>query len=78
MLNLGWLVFADAGRAWTPDDGSERRGQSLMDVGLGLRLAATKAERGKMIHLGFAVPVKNRADPLVSDYEFVVSIQNVF
>lgn len=49
-----------------------------MDVGLGLRLAPTKAERGKMIHLGFAVPVKNRADPLVSDYEFVVSIQNVF
>ena len=49
-----------------------------MDVGLGLRLAPTKAERGKMIHLDFAVPLKNRDDPLVSDYEFVVSIQNGF
>ncbi len=78
LMNLGWLVFADVGRAWTPDDVAGRRGQSLMDVGLGLRLAPTKAERGKMIHLDFAVPVKNRDDPLVSDYEFVVSIQNGF
>ena len=78
LLNLGWLVFADVGRAWTPDDVAGHRGQSLMDVGLGLRLAPTKAERGKMIHLDFAVPLKNRDDPLVSDYEFVVSIQNGF
>ena len=78
LMNLGWLVFADVGRAWTPDDIAGHRGQSLMDVGLGLRLAPTKAERGKMIHLDFAVPVKNRDDPLVSDYEFVVSIQNGF
>ncbi|MDG1923992.1 MAG: hypothetical protein P8I59_01935 [Pseudomonadales bacterium] len=78
LMNLGWLVFADVGRAWTPDDVAGHRGQSLMDVGLGLRLAPTKAERGKMIHLDFAVPVKNRDDPLVSDYEFVVSIQNGF
>ena len=78
LMNLGWLVFADVGRAWTPDDVAGHRGQSLMDVGLGLRLAPTKAERGKMIHLDFAVPLKNRDDPLVSDYEFVVSIQNGF
>ena len=78
LMNLGWLVFADAGRAWTPDDVTGRRGQSLMDVGLGLRLAPTKAERGKMIHLDFAVPVKNRNDPLVGDYEVVVSIRNGF
>ena len=78
LMNLGWLVFADVGRAWKPDDNAGRRGQSLMDVGLGLRLAPTKAERGKMIHLDFAVPLKNRDDPLVSDYEFVVSIQNGF
>ena len=78
LLNLGWLVFADLGRAWSPDDVAGHRGQSLMDVGLGLRFAPTKSERGKMIHLDFAVPVKNRDDPLVSDYEFVVSIQNGF
>ena len=78
LMNLGWLVFADVGRAWTPDDVAGHRGQSLMDVGLGLRLAPTKAERGKMIHLDFAVPLKNRDDPLVSEYEFVVSIQNGF
>ena len=78
LMNLGWLVFADVGRAWTPDDVAGHRGQSLMDVGLGLRLAPTKAERGKMIHLDLAVPLKNRDDPLVSDYEFVVSIQNGF
>ena len=78
LMNLGWLVFADVGRAWTPDDVAGHRGQSLMDVGLGLRLAPTKAERGKMIHLDFAVPLKNRDDPLVSDFEFVVSIQNGF
>ena len=78
LLNLGWLVFADVGRAWTPDDVAGNPKQSLMDVGIGLRLAPTKAERGKMIHLDFAVPLKNRDDPLVSDYEFVVSIQNGF
>ena len=76
LMNLGWLVFADVGRAWTPDDVAGHRGQSLMDVGLGLRLAPTKAERGKMVHLDFAVPLNNRDEPLVSDYEFVVSIQN--
>ena len=78
LLNVGWLAFADAGRAWTPDDVAGKRTRTLMDVGLGLRLAPTKSERGKMIHLDFAVPLKNKGDPLVGDYEFVVSIQNGF
>jgi hypothetical protein len=78
LVNLGWLVFADVGRAWSPDDVFRNRTRSLIDVGLGLRLAPTKSERGKMIHLDFAVPLKDKDDPLVGDYEFVVSIQNGF
>lgn len=78
LLNMGWLAFAYAGRAWSPDDVAGKCTRTLMDVGLGLRLAPTKSERGKMIHLDFAVPLKNKDDPLAGDYEFVVSIQNGF
>lgn len=58
LFRVGGVVFTDVGRAWFingrnngPDGGV------LKDVGLGLRLASTRVEVQRMLHLDFAFPL---------------------
>jgi outer membrane protein assembly factor BamA len=58
MFRLGGVVFTDAGRAWFqdgrpngPDDGV------LADAGFGLRLASSRIDVQRMLHLDFAFPI---------------------
>lgn len=58
LFRLGGVVFTDIGRAWFddgrnngPDDGF------LKDVGFGLRLASSRIEVQRMLHLDFAFPL---------------------
>jgi outer membrane protein assembly factor BamA len=58
LFRLGGVVFTDMGRAWFddgrnngPDDGF------LKDVGFGLRLASSRIEVQRMLHLDFAFPL---------------------
>lgn len=53
------MIFTDVGRAWFddgrnngPDDGV------LTDVGFGLRLASSRIEVQRMLHLDFAFPLE--------------------
>lgn len=58
LFRLGGVLFTDVGRAWFddgrnngPDDGV------LKDVGFGLRLASSRIEVHRMLHLDFAFPL---------------------
>ena len=58
LFRVGGVLFADAGRAWFddgrnngPDDGV------LKDVGFGFRLASSRIEVQRILHLDFAFPL---------------------
>ena len=58
LFRVGGVLFTDVGRAWFddgrnngPDDGV------LTDVGFGLRLASSRIEVQRMLHLDFAFPL---------------------
>jgi len=58
LFRVGGVLFTDVGRAWFddgrnngPDDGV------LKDVGFGLRLASSRIEVQRMLHLDFAFPL---------------------
>ncbi|MFO7993421.1 MAG: BamA/TamA family outer membrane protein [Marinobacter sp.] len=58
LFRLGGVVFTDVGRAWF-DDGRNNGpdGGFLKDVGFGLRLASSRIEVQRMLHLDFAFPL---------------------
>ncbi|MFT5211316.1 MAG: outer membrane protein assembly factor BamA [Flavobacterium sp.] len=72
---LGFAAFIDIGRAWqngiqeTPD-------KLLANIGFGIRLASTKADGGRVIHLDLAYPLTNRDDPLLDSLQVYVTIKN--
>lgn len=58
LFRLGGVAFADVGRAWYP--GGRPNGPDegfLKDVGVGLRLASSRIEVDRMLHLDFAFPL---------------------
>lgn len=65
MFRLGAAAFVDAGRAWYGSrapawvPGSRRDGhfETLVNVGLGLRMESTRTRRDRVLHLDFAVPL---------------------
>jgi len=71
-LDLGLASFVDHGGAWY--DGSKRR--SGTDVGLGLRLAASRAADANVTRLDLAYRFKN--DRVKSGWVFVIASGLVF
>jgi hemolysin activation/secretion protein len=58
LFRLGGVLFTDVGRAWFDD--SRNNGPDsgvLKDVGFGLRLASSRIEVQRMLHLDFAFPL---------------------
>jgi outer membrane protein assembly factor BamA len=78
LVRLGFALFVDVGRAWQPgtDDGLAQ--PLLADLGFGIRLASSKADVGKIIHIDFALPLTNRDDPSVESVQVAVNIKNSF
>ncbi len=59
LFRLGGAVFVDVGRAWHgASDGPEDPGV-LSNVGIGLRLESTRTRRDRIVHLDFAVPLRD-------------------
>lgn len=58
LFRLGGVLFTDVGRAWF-DDGRNNGpdGGVLKDVGFGLRLASSRIEVQRILHLDFAFPL---------------------
>lgn len=65
LFRVGGVVFAEAGRAWFDDGRHPGPDEDLLkDVGVGLRLASSRIEVQRMLHLDVAWPLdrKNRID----------------
>ncbi len=78
LVRVGAAVFADFGRAWQPgvDDGLED--SYLANLGLGLRLASSKASSSRVAHIDLATPLSNRNDPSVSALQLSIEIKGSF
>jgi hypothetical protein len=47
-------------------------------VGVGLRLASSKANNGSIVHVDVAFPLTNRDDPDIGQLQFTINIKNRF
>jgi len=78
LLRFGWAMFIDVGRAWEPGVDSTFEDDYLVDIGFGLRLASTKGDSGRVIHIDLAFPLTNKDDPDVNSSELSVTLKNTF
>jgi outer membrane protein assembly factor BamA len=78
LIRVGAAVFADVGRAWASgvDDGLED--DYLSNVGFGLRLGSSKSASARMAHIDFAIPLTNRDDPIVDNFQISVEFKGAF
>ena len=76
LFRVGGAVFADVGRVWGENPlGNEHLGW-LKDVGVGLRLAPTRASGRDVIHIDIAFPLDG--DPTIDDVQFLVESKRSF
>ena len=57
LVRVGAAAFIDAGRTWSADSALQEDSDWLANVGLGLRLASSKAASNRIAHLDFAFPL---------------------
>jgi len=78
LIRVGAAVFADIGRAWEPgvDDGIAD--DYLSNVGIGLRLGSSKSASSRVAHIDLAIPVSNRNDPDVGEFQISVEVKGSF
>lgn len=62
LLRIGGAVFFDVGRAWEPGDEISGATGVLADVGFGLRLASSRAQTRRIIHIDVAFPLQRHSD----------------
>lgn len=78
LFKVGAAAYLDVGRAWlnkqaTPTDESRH---VLKNIGIGLRLAPSRANAGTMIHLDIAAPLNTYDD--VDTVQWLLSVKNSF
>ena len=76
LFRVGGAVFADVGRTWGDNPLGTRPLGWLKDVGLGLRLAPTRASGRDVIHIDIAFPLDG--DPSIDDVQFLVESKRSF
>lgn len=76
LFKVGGAAFFDIGRAWFADQHNGDNGQVLKNVGIGLRLAPSRANAGTVIHLDIAAPLDKRDD--VDSVQWLVTVKNTF
>jgi len=76
LFRVGGAAFADAGRVWGESPvGGEQLGW-LTDLGVGLRLAPTRASGRDVIHIDVAFPLDG--DPTIDDVQFLIESKRSF
>jgi hypothetical protein len=77
LVHVGAAAFFDAGRVWAGQSGKpgEELGW-LRDVGVGLRLSASRSGLGNIIHLDLAFPLDG--DPSIQRSQFLVTTSTGF
>ena len=78
LVRVGWAFFIDVGRAWDPDTDANFDDDYLANVGVGLRLASSKSNIGRFMHIDLAFPLTNRDDPDVESSLVSVRLTNRF
>lgn len=76
LLRIGGAVFFDVGRAWTPGDELSGATGVLADVGFGLRLASSRAQTRRIIHIDVAFPLQRQSD--VDSVQVLVTTKQSF
>jgi len=76
LFKVGGAAFFDVGRAWFNRQDNGENGQVLKNVGLGLRLAPSRANAGTVIHLDVAAPLDGAQD--VDSLQWLVTVKNTF
>ncbi|WP_289156576.1 POTRA domain-containing protein [uncultured Pseudoalteromonas sp.] len=76
LFKVGAAGFVDVGRAWFNDEDNGENDHVLKNVGVGLRLAPSRANSGTMIHLDIAAPLDSYDD--VDSVQWLVSVKNTF
>jgi outer membrane protein assembly factor BamA len=59
LFRVGGAVFADVGRTWGNDVTGSSDHRIHANLGVGLRLAATRGNSNKVLHIDLAVPLQN-------------------
>jgi len=76
LFRVGGAVFADIGRVWGDNPlGSQPLGW-LKNIGLGLRLAPTRASGRDVIHIDIAFPLDG--DPTIDNVQFLIESKRSF
>lgn len=76
LFKVGGAAFFDVGRAWFNDKHNGVNGQVLKNIGVGLRLAPSRANAGTIIHIDIAAPLDKRDD--LDSVQWLVSVKNSF
>ncbi|MBB1295126.1 MAG: POTRA domain-containing protein [Pseudoalteromonas rhizosphaerae] len=76
LFKVGGAAFFDIGRAWFNDQNNGKNGQVLKNIGIGLRLAPSRANAGTVIHLDIAAPLDKSDD--VDSIQWLVTVKNSF
>lgn len=77
LFRVGGVAFFDAGRTWFSDGRPNGPDEGILrDVGVGLRLASSRVEVTRMLHLDFAVPLDGDDD--ISRYQVLIRGRSEF
>jgi hemolysin activation/secretion protein len=76
LVRVGGAVFADAGRTWGDNPAGGPPLGWLKDLGIGLRLAPTRASGRDIIHLDLAFPLDG--DPSIDSVQVLLQSKRSF
>jgi hypothetical protein len=62
LLRIGGAVFLDVGRAWFPSEENDNTTGILADAGFGLRIASSRAQTKRVLHIDVAFPFEKFDD----------------
>lgn len=76
LLRVGGAVFFDVGRAWFPGEENDGPTGILSDAGFGLRIASSRAQTKRVLHVDVAFPFERFDD--IDDVQFLISGKQSF
>jgi outer membrane protein assembly factor BamA len=76
LFRVGGAVFGDIGRVWGDNPTGGQQFDWLKDVGVGLRLAPTRASGRDVIHIDIAFPLDG--DPSIDNVQFLIESKRSF
>lgn len=76
LYRVGGAVFMDTGKAWFNTKNGDENNQVLKNIGIGLRLAPSRANAGTIIHLDIAAPLNSHEE--VDSVQWLLSVKEAF